>query len=51
MSTLNARVDYLLQERDIPTNMESCIGSILACKGRFDIPELSEVDTSFAAYS
>lgn len=47
ISTLSSRVEYLLKENGIPPTMEACLGSILACKGRFEIPEMSGVVTVF----
>ena len=43
LQTLSTRVDILKMEDSVPKNMEACIGSILACKGKVEIDELSPV--------
>ena len=43
LQTLSTRVDVLKMEQSVPKNMEACIGSILACKGKVEIDELSPV--------
>lgn len=43
MQTLSTRVDMLKMEQSVPKNMEACIGSLLVCKGKVEIDELSTV--------
>lgn len=43
MQTLSTRVDMLKMEQSVPKNMEACIGSLLVCKGKVEIDELSPV--------
>ena len=43
LSTLDTRVEIMKADKDVPKGMEIVIGSIMVCRGKFNIGELDSV--------
>ena len=43
LTTVDSRINVIETEKNVPANMETCIGSILACRGKMEVDELDPV--------
>lgn len=46
LTTIDSRIDVIQKEKSVPANMETCIGSILECRGKVEVDELGPVGSS-----